>query len=142
MSEKIYDSILGEVETENNFKDWLSNWNLRTDQPVDVVIRFGEKQKTLPNLIKQFLEMLKKDDEKIRRKIADEMITLCNEDWNPDNRITEDVFANSIKLTGITISARRNRSELFYDDANIFAGHTITVFTDFDGNISEPSLAG
>lgn len=142
MSEKIYDSILGEVETENNSKEWLSKWNLRTNQPVDVEIRFDEGRETLPGSIKQLLELLKNDDEKIRQKIADEMINLCNEDWNPDNTISEDVFAKSIKLTGITISARNNLCELFYDDANIFAGHTISVFTDFAGNISEPSLAG
>ncbi len=70
------------------------------------------------------------------------MLSLHNKDWNPTAPTTAEEFARRINLDGFNLSAEDGRAELFYNDDDLFWGHSITVFVKPNGEITTPNLAG
>ena len=138
----IQDDLLGELERNPESGAWQAAWELAPGHSVEVVVYHEGELDAVPARVKQFLLTLREKDEDIRREFARKLIELCNEDWNPDEQLTEEEFAGRIKLQGVVVNSGDEDAELFYDDDDIFAGHSVSAFMNFDGRISEPNLAG
>ena len=138
----IQDELLGELKRNPETGAWQADWEFAPGHSVDVIIHHDGELDAVPERVKQFLLTLGEKDESIRREFARKLIQLCNEDWNPDEQLTEDEFAGRIKLQGVVVHSGDEDAELFYDDDDIFAGHSVSAFMNADGRISEPNLAG
>lgn len=138
----LHDELLGELEFNPETGAWQAEWEFAPGHPVELLIHHEQAMDAVPGEVKRLLLTLKDKDPSVREEVARKLIRLCNEDWNPDEQLTEDEFAGRVKLQGVNVSAETARAELFYDDDDIFAGHSISVFMGSDGRLSEPNLAG
>jgi hypothetical protein len=138
----IHNEFLGDLQRDEDTDSWQAEWRFSRDHTVNVIIRCDDELCRLPENVYQVFLKIKSGDDKIRLKLAQKLIRLCNEDWNPSNQITEEEFAKRISLEGIIVSLNNESAEVFYTDADIFAGHAISFFMNFNGEISEPNLAG
>lgn len=102
------------------------------------------------NTCENALETLKKYenniielDEKLRRYASSELLDLAN-DWLDDDdmgSITVDEFYECITMPSFTFNNDGSIS-VYYDDDDVFAGHTICVSTDSSGNPDCAEIAG
>lgn len=86
-------------------------------------------------------------DQKNREFAAKELLDLAN-DWLEDNededkpdKITKEMFIDNIKMSELCISPDGSIT-LFYDDGDMFWGHTIQIIIDENGNYDSADIAG
>lgn len=87
-------------------------------------------------------------EQKVRLAAADELLENAN-DWAADGceegeepeEITRESFAERIELDSISIDAD-GEITLFYDDDDIFLGHSIVVTADASDKVSDATLMG
>ncbi len=51
-------------------------------------------------------------------------------------------FSRRMSLSGVNVYAEDGSAEVFYEDDGMFAGHSITVSLDADGEVEEATIAG
>ena len=78
-------------------------------------------------------------DARIRRQVCDQTMDLLA-DWY-DEEITEEEYMERMGTPMIQISEDGEISFSF-DTGDLYAGHTLIVSIDQDGNVEETSLAG
>lgn len=61
--------------------------------------------------------------------------------WNEGEIISKDEFKKRINIQGILIFCEGN-AELYYDDGDLFWGHTIVVDVDENGLYQEAQIYG
>lgn len=103
-------------------------------------IDFDEADETVPEAARNTVKYLRANEPLVRLKIAALMCELYTE-WNDGKVITPEELAQMITLTDVEVSDEGG-GELFYDAANIFAGHSIWASIDANGEVGEPDLAG
>lgn len=86
-------------------------------------------------------------DQKNREFAAQKLLDLAN-DWLEDNededkpdKITKEMFIDNIKMSELII-APDGSITLFYDDGDMFWGHTIQIIIDENGNYDSADIAG
>jgi hypothetical protein len=86
------------------------------------------------------MKFLTANEPLIRHKVAVSMIELYKE-WHDGNAITPEELAQRITLTDVEFWDEGG-GDLYYEAADIFAGHCICASIDANGEIDEPDLAG
>jgi hypothetical protein len=140
----IKDDFFGELENSSDSDDWQSKWRFN-ESFVDIIICSETDIKSDLETAKAFLESFSTQESQLRKGISENLLKLCNEDWNVEKPLTEKEFAERISLQGINMdidSERIVKAEVFYNDDDIFGGHAISFFMKSNGEISEPNLAG
>ena len=64
-----------------------------------------------------------------------------NEDEDKPDKITKEMFIDNIKMSELCISPDGSIT-LFYDDGDMFWGHTIQIIIDENGNYESADIAG
>jgi hypothetical protein len=99
------------------------------------------KDEKLPVQFQNFLTSLKTKDIEFRRAAAKNLIELYNDTWSEtDERISEEDFADRIKLESISFDEDEDNVSVYYDDADFFAGHGIKVKASLDGDVLAADL--
>lgn len=85
--------------------------------------------------------LLKTKDIEFRRATAKNLIELFNDTWSEsDEKISEEDFAEQIRLESISFDEEEKSVSVYYDDAGLFAGHGIKVKAALDGAVLEADL--
>ena len=66
---------------------------------------------------------------------------MYNNTWSENEIINRDEFANRINIESIMIWSDGS-SEIYYQDSNLFAGHSIVVNLDARGELEDVNIAG
>ncbi|QKJ29867.1 DUF2262 domain-containing protein [Mucilaginibacter mali] len=93
--------------------------------------------------INKQLNWLIKNPEAVNEVIIRDLLQLKNDNWlNEDETpLTKESFLKSIRLTSIGFYEDTNFS-LYYDDGDLFFGHTIIVEINAEREVQEASIAG
>jgi hypothetical protein len=142
--QNIYDDLLGKLENRPDTDSWEGEWKVNGDLIVDVMVCAETDIKTELKTAKDFLLKFIEKEPQTREHLSKSLIKLCNEDWNSEKPLTEKEFAERISLQSISIYFKDEvaDAEVFYNDDDIFGGHSISFFMKSSGEISEPNLAG
>lgn len=82
----------------------------------------------------------KLDLKKVRAKASEQLIDLYNSTWSDGETLTVDEFKGRIRLDSVKVSPYG--AEVYWDDNDLFWGHTIIVSIDKDGNVLNSEIAG
>ncbi len=120
--------------------DWLGtpcSVNLFPDEDKNMSIESGL------GLLNNIIDNMKKYDSKLRDFAADELLDDANDYAADDDKpaMTREEFCKRMKMSGITIDNDGSAS-IYFEDDDMFWGHTIVVYTDKDGEMSEADIAG
>ena len=136
----IIDSVIGKLEKTGDLNRYEGEWEFAAGHPVEIMVNLytGER---LPASFQNFLGLLKTKDIEFRRAAAKNLIELYNETWSKrDEKISEEDFAEQIKLELISFDEEEKSVNVYYDDADLFAGHGIKVKAALDGVVIEADL--
>ncbi len=140
---------LGEFKLDREFSvyEGCIDWNgaeakifLETDdEDVD------SAEKSMEVLLK-LAEDFEGNDRRYRKYAAKELTPLANEwleesDEEAPEEITEEVFAERIEISEVSISPDGSMSLFYYDD-DMFWGHVIEILVEADGEITTVGIAG
>ena len=138
MTQVINDPIVGKLE--NNNGSWEGKWNMSGNHTVRILAELENNREQLPEKFYEFLKLTKEKDADFRRASAKSLIKLYNEDWTEGEQITEEEFARRIRLDSISFDEEDDKISVYYDDADLFAGHAIKVDVSFDGTVLKAGL--
>ncbi|MEM1262501.1 MAG: DUF2262 domain-containing protein [Pseudomonadota bacterium] len=105
-------------------------------QRKDVAIRVdpdGEELATTLRLAKKFLSGLEGYDARAKQKVAEEMLQNYNDNWRQEHDpvLTANQFIQKLTLVGMSFLGS-DSVDFSYDDADMFAGHSL-IPQSFDG---------
>ncbi|MBU5213801.1 DUF2262 domain-containing protein [Heyndrickxia oleronia] len=110
---------------------------------------WNEDRTVMHSALKTAYELFKEQDKwnrKIRGYAAEELVELANE-WLEDNeeaemnKITKEIFVGLMKLSSISVYPDGD-FDLFFDDGDMFWGHSIIVTGNINGEFSSAEIAG
>ncbi|MEI0540540.1 DUF2262 domain-containing protein [Brachyspira pulli] len=138
------DEELGDFELNKSINCFEKNmsWIDNNDISVSFDDIDEELNKKSIDVIKKILANKKDIDKKLKEYIAENMLEDAN-NWNDDAEkphISKEDFSKLIALTYITIS--EDIITFWFDDGDIFWGHSIVVESDYDFNFAEPYIIG
>lgn len=91
--------------------------------------------------IKNFLSLLKIKDAEFRHAAAKNLVGLYNDTWSEtEESISEEDFAEQIKMESVSFDEGEDNVNIYYDDADLFAGHGIKVKASLDGSVLTADL--
>ncbi|WP_157154398.1 DUF2262 domain-containing protein [Brachyspira murdochii] len=144
-SEPVYykDEELGNFELDKNI-DMFSKDILWNDNNISVLFEDIDEElnKKSVDIIKKIFNNKKDIDKKLKEYISENMLEDANI-WNDDAEkphINREEFEKLITLTSITIS--EDIITFWFDDGDIFWGHTIVVESDCDFNFTDAHIEG
>ncbi|MBD7945603.1 DUF2262 domain-containing protein [Psychrobacillus sp. Sa2BUA9] len=109
---------------------------------IDVTISVESFDKDLVfEVAENTFETIKVSEELYKEKIAEDLMQLHNEVWNEGRMTNKDEFKKRIKMQGMLIFCEGN-AELYYDDGDLFWGHTIVVDIDENGLYQDAQIFG
>ena len=144
------DEVLGTLTLNREFY-MLEGKFLWNGTDISLVLEVNENDqsswKTTCNFAKNMVEELEKWDKTMRAFAAKELTSLANE-WMADDDenenaepITEEVFAERISLSSLIFSFE-DEFTVYYDDDDMFWGHTVEVYGSIDKGIVSVNIAG
>ena len=109
---------------------------------IDVTISVESFDKDLVfEVAENTFETIKVSEELYKEKIAEDLMQLHNEVWNEGRMTNKDEFKKRIKMQGMLIFCEGN-AEIYYDDGDLFWGHTIVVDIDENGLYQDAQIFG
>ena len=146
---KITDEILGEMTVDEGDIEGeveISGQNIYFGISVDDI----NDKETVDRLISEFKKFISEFDkwDKRIREFAAKSLTDCANDWLQDSledgepfiEITEERFAQRMVLNSIGYD--ENGFDVYYDDDDMFWGHSIQVCGSFDEGIESAEMVG
>ena len=155
----INDDVLGELtlNKEFNFLEATVDW-LGREVTIDIEV-FDEDQQSWYKYIdtmKSFVIQQQQWDHDMKKFSCDTLLELANE-WADEiheegqeasnqSQITENEFMNRISLSSLSLSYDEDEDDYsfsaYYDDDDIFLGHSIEIFLSLKNGITNAHLAG
>ena len=136
-------AVLGTVTWDDNRETWNASVLFAPDQEVAVTLEpDGGDPEALIAGGAAWVNWLKEREADARAYAAKEMLDLA-EDWRDEDEtpdeITEEIFASRIRLTGVVLD---EGATLYYDDDEIFAGHTVVVSLSAERTFTDAQMMG
>ena len=137
------DEELGDFDLDKSI-NMFSKDMLWTDDNISILFENIDEelnQKSV-DIIKKIFANKKDIDKKLKEYISENMLEDANS-WNDDAdkpHINKEEFSKLITLTSITIC--ENIITFYFDDGDIFWGHTIVIDSDYDFNFTDSYIEG
>jgi len=136
------DPIFGKLTWEDNLEWWTGQVEVAPGHTIQVALSTTEKElETLLAQAHPLLARIRREEADLRRATAEALLELYNTAWNEGAVIDGARFAARITLQAVTFYTDGS-AELFYDDDDLFAGHTLLVSLDTHGALRDATLAG
>ena len=140
----MHSDLFGEMKLNKRYEYFSARFDwLGTEIKVYFNTDEGEDEKCLANL-EQFCREAERRDKEVRDYAADELTYLAN-DWRDDDHldheITEEEFRSRIKISSVEVSAEGDY-DVWFDDDDMFAGHSVHVSGDALGAPDYAALEG
>jgi len=122
---------------------WTASYRLKTGKAMDVTVSKDLNLASNIDGIAQLLLVLEECEPAIRQTIAEALLDTHNDGWNETGSpITSAQFVERIgDLTGVTVW-NPEALEAFFDDGDLFWGHTFIVDVAKDGAASNARFEG
>ncbi len=140
MANAIIDPTIGKLEKIDDFNRYEGKWEFAPGQSVEILV-YLDKAEKLPVQFQNFLSLLKTKDAEFRHAAAKNLTELYNDTWSEsDESISEENFAEQIKMESVSFDEGDDSVSVYYDDADFFAGHGIKVKASLDGSVLTADL--
>lgn len=140
MANTINDPVIGKLKKSANGNRYEGSWELTPGQRVEILVHL-DKAERLPVEFQNFLGLLKTKDAEFRRIAAENLIELYNDTWSERGEgISEEDFAGQIEMESVSFGEGDGSVSVYYDDADLFAGHGIKVKAALDGSVLSANL--
>ncbi len=93
------------------------------------------------NLARKTFRSLQQSEPSLRLEATEVLLESHNEEWSDGDPIDNETFASRMTIKELTIDGDGSAT-LFYDDGNLFWGHSILVETDSEGAFQYADIAG
>jgi hypothetical protein len=138
--------ILGKLILEPNLSWWRTNVRLKDADWIDFCIDTDEPDAVSVPLDRavEYLDWARTTESECRNKIADDLLATYNEIWAEDNvigQISREIFINKIVPESLILHLD-GEGTWYYQDSDLFAGHSIEILIEADRSFNEAHLAG
>jgi len=135
-------SIFSELQFDSDTKnyDGQVKFNNRDFVDLTISIEMFDKDKVF-KLAENVFKKIEELEETYKESIAENLLTIHNETWNEESITSKSEFINRIKLEGILFFCDGN-AELYYNDGDLFWGHTIVVSINENGQYQDSQIYG
>lgn len=138
------DDVLGPLTWNEQLDWWEGQVELSPGHLIGLSVSVEEE--TAPPTVemeqaRRVLLRLREHEPEARLVAAEELLPIFNDEWNDDEPMTEEEFTARLTLEDLSVAADGS-AELFYNDDNLFAGHTVLVTVGSDGNFEDADIAG
>lgn len=140
----MHSELFGEMELNKRYGYFHANFDwLGTEIEVSFNTDEEEDEKCLANL-EEFCREAERRDKEVRDFAAEELTYLAN-DWRDDDHldheITEEEFKTRIKISSVEMSADGDY-DVWFDDDDMFAGHSVHISGDALGAPNYSAMEG
>jgi hypothetical protein len=136
------DPIFGKLTWEDHLEWWTGQVDFAPGHSIQVALSTTEKElETLLAQARPLLARIRREEADLRQATTEALLELYNTAWNEGAAIDGARFAACITLQTVIFYPDGN-AELFYDDDDLFAGHTLLVSLDTHGALQDATLAG
>ncbi|MGM9946164.1 MAG: DUF2262 domain-containing protein [Lysinibacillus sp.] len=135
-------SIFSELQFDSDTKnyDGQIKFNNRDFVDLTISIEMFDKDKVF-KLAENTFKKIEELEEIYKESVAEDLLTIHNETWNEESITSKSEFINRIKLEGILFFCDGN-AELYYNDGDLFWGHTIVVSINENGQYQDSQIYG
>lgn len=142
MQQKITDDYLGILQYDRRFNSYEGTIKDNSDNEIEFDINADDNLEELIDYTRQLFKKYLNRDDKLKSYAASQLLDLYNDVWNETNiEITEEEFASRMLLEGITVECDRTTT-FYYQDGDLFYGHSITIYLDESGNLELAQIEG
>lgn len=142
MQETITDDYLGTLQYNEKFNSYEGKIQDNLDNEIEFGIDVDENLEESLDYTRQLLKKYLNNDDSLKLYAARQLLDIYNDVWNEtDIEITEREFAGSMLLEGITVYSDRFTT-FYFQDGDLFYGHSITIYLDERGNLESAQIEG
>lgn len=142
MQETITDDYLGTLQYNRRINSYEGIIQDNLDNKIEFGIDADDNLEELIYCGRQLLKKYLNRDDELKLYAAKQLLDIYNDVWNEtDIEITEEGFASRILLEGITVYSDRTTT-FYYQDGDLFYGHSITIYLDERGNLESAQIEG
>lgn len=135
-------STFGTSNYESETNDYKTRLEFNQDHFIDITISIETYNRdTVFSVVEKNYQVIKEKEKSIKEEIATSLLNLHNEVWNEGQITTKEEFIGRIKLEGILFFCNGN-AELYYNDGDLFWGHTIVVDINENGKYEDAQIYG
>jgi len=132
--------FLGTLKYEKEFNWWTTKFELRKGLRIAVMIIDQKEMDKVILAMEARLSWLKKNEISLREYAAKKLLKLAN-DWAEGGKVTKKDFVTRMRLEALEFYNDLS-SGLYYNDGDLFWGHTITVDIDKSGKCTRAEFQG
>ncbi len=141
-----HDEVLGTLTWNGQLDWWEGRAEVAPGHAIRISLSVEDEAADAPSpteldQARRVLGRLREDEPAARLVAAEELLAIYNDEWNDDEPLGEEEFMARLTLDDLSI-APDGSAELFYQDDNLFAGHTVLVSVGPDGNFEDADIAG
>lgn len=142
MQKTIIDDYLGTLQYNQRFNSYEGKIKDDLDNEIELGIDVDDNLEELIDYTRQLSKKYLNRDEELKLYAASQLLDIYNDVWNEtDIEITEEEFASRMLLEGITVECDRTTT-FYYQDGDLFYGHSITIYLDESGNLESAQIEG
>lgn len=142
MQQTITDDYLGTLKYDRRFNSYEGTIQDNLDNEIEFGIDADNNLEELIDYTRQLLKKYLNRDDELKLYAASQLLDIYNDVWNETNiEITEEEFASKMLLEGITVECDR-ATTFYYQDGDLFYGHSITIYLDESGNLESAQIEG
>jgi hypothetical protein len=132
--------LLGTIKYDKQLDWWSGEFTPGKGQKIEIHINnIDGLEKAIP-IIEKKVVFVKKNEPKFREFAAKKLLKLANE-WAEGETVTKKDFISRMRLEAIEFYNDLS-SGLYYNDGDLFWGHTITIDIDKNGKCTRAGFEG
>jgi hypothetical protein len=138
----INDETLGQLVWDEQVDWWAGQREIAPGLTIPVSVSPNDValETVLVRAGRTFLRV-QQSDASLRQSASEVLLELCNEEWNEEEPISGADFVARMAPKELTIDSDGSAT-LYYDDGDLFWGHSILVEMDDSGVFQDASIAG
>jgi len=138
------DQQFGNMKWDDDYNRWSATINFAGSNGVRVhidTIGFEADERIIGQEARRAFTLILESDRKIREMACAELLATYNQIWNQGAHIDAETFMLRLSLQAITIY-REGMAEIFFFDDDMFAGHSVVVSLNENGEFDSASIGG
>ena len=144
MRKDIRDAVFGNLKWDKELSWWGTKLELPPKNKIEVFITPANDDTDIDKLLetsKRGFLAIKKDEKRLREGAAAKLLKLHNESWNEGEPITKEQFMSKMRLESLGFYIG-GIAEAYYNDGDLFWGHSISVSISKSGKITDAGIEG
>jgi hypothetical protein len=139
----IHDPMLGRLTWDDQLAWWEGAAEIAPGHSVDLAVASDGPEELPPALetARRVVAWVREHEARCRWHAAEQLLDVYNASWCRGEMLDARAFMDRMALESVNVSPG-GPHELFYNDGDLFWGHTVVVEVDDDGAFGSAYLAG